>query len=84
MLDRASDEVNSMAKDQRMWSKKMDQQKGKAVRLTKNLGSTKHYMGDIGESQSQRVFVDKVQYINEDEERELKASKDKATIKYNH
>ena len=41
-------------------------------------------MGDIGESQSQRVLVDKVQYINEDEERELKASKDKATIKYNH
>jgi hypothetical protein len=29
-----------------MWSRKMDQNKGKAVRLTKNLGGTGNFLGD--------------------------------------
>jgi hypothetical protein len=77
------DQVYAMSNDQRMWSKKMDAQKGKAVRLSKNLGSTRHYLGDEGD-QGPMVKEEKIKYINEDEERERKAAKERATVKYNH
>lgn len=38
----------------------MDGQKGKAIRLTKNLGSTSHYLGDIDDSGQNRVKEEKV------------------------
>ena len=42
--------IYSANNDQRMWSKKMDQNKGKAMRFTKNLGSTANYTGDYDQS----------------------------------
>ena len=62
----------------------MDGQKGKALRLTKNLGSTSHYLGDIDESGGKRVKEEKVQIINESDEKARKALKDKAKITYNY
>jgi transcriptional repressor NF-X1 len=67
-----------------MWSKKMDGQKGKALRLTKNLGSASHYTGDIDDDPGTKVKAEKVEIINEDEEKRKAALKDKAKIAYNH
>jgi formyltetrahydrofolate hydrolase len=65
-----------------MWSKKMDAQRGRGVRLTKNLGSTKHYLGDEGDSGPQ-VREEKVKFVNEEEDRARKAAKERATVNYN-
>ena len=75
------EQAYSGSNDQRMWSKKLDKNKDKAVRLTKNLGSTSNYIGDVVEKYV--ITEEKITIINDEEERLQKAAKDKASVKYN-
>ena len=68
-------------KDQRMWSKKMEQ--NKTVRLTKGLGSTSNYLGDVDDG-GPRIKEEKIKFINVEEEKRREALKDQASVKYNY
>ena len=65
------DKVHGMANDQRMNSRKMEKNKGKAMRITKGLGSASNYIGgdfnDVGYDKLPRQ--EKVAFINEEEEK---------------
>ncbi len=62
----------------------MDQNKGKAVRLTKNLGGTGNFLGDEDGSNNQPKQSDKIEVINEEEDKKERAAKEKASVKYNY
>lgn len=67
--------------DQRLWSRKMDQKKGQPMRITKGLGSTSHYLGDMDDSSFAPKREDKVAIVKDPEEEERKrAAKDKAVV----
>lgn len=85
MIKANMDKVHGMANDQRMNSRKMEQNKGKALRLTKGLGSTANFLGggDYDEAYEKLPKQEKIAFINEEEEKKELAAKDRALVKYN-
>lgn len=59
----------------------MDQKKGQPMRITKGLGSTSHYLGDMDDGSFAPKREDKVAIVKDPEEEERKrAAKDKAVV----
>ena len=70
--------------DQRLWSRKLDQKKGN-IKLTKGLGSTANYLGDIDDGSYLPKREEKVAIVEDPAEEEKRlAAKDKAIVKYNY
>lgn len=85
MIKANMDKVHGMANDQRMNSRKMEQNKGKALKITKGLGSTANFLGggDYDEAYEKLPKQEKIAFINEEEEKKELTAKDKALVKYN-
>jgi hypothetical protein len=63
----------------------MDQKKGQAIRVTKGLGSTSNYLGNMDDGSYMSNREDKVAIVKDPAEEEKKrAAKDKALVKYNY
>jgi hypothetical protein len=70
--------------DQRLWSRKLDQKKGQ-IRVTKGLGSTANYLGDMDDGSFAPKREEKVAIVQDPaEEEKRRQAKDKALVKYNY